>query len=156
LTTGTPAGSGESPERPEAEVVSEGGGETETWTEPRPLTVREQKRLFKQLQRGMSPSLACTALGISLESARLTLGIDARFHRKCGDIPDTLTENVRSAVYSKAMKGMVTAQALWLKEEATRKSAQPGQALLSPDDLLAELERLAEIKKALQSGTDAE
>jgi len=99
--------------------------------------------------------MACSQMGVSLESVRLTLETDARFRRKCDETSDVLTENIRAAVYSKALKGMVPAQALWFKQETERKAARQEDRPLSPEELLAELDRLATAFRSLPKKTDS-
>jgi hypothetical protein len=134
-------------------VTSDAGRSTDTWTDPVPLSVKEQKDLVRSLLRGLSPTMACFSIGVSLESARLTLATDARFRRKCDQVPEALSENVRASLYSNALKGTVAAQALWFKEEAARKVSGQEQVPMNVDELLAELERLSRMLRSL--GTDS-
>ncbi len=144
---------GEHPRASSDDISSESLPSTDTWTEPPLLTIRQQKALLQLLQKGMSPAMACAEAGVLLDSARLTLALDLRFRRRCDPIPDTLTENVRAAIYSRAIKGTVTAQALWLKEEAARKAVRQPEDSLSPDELLAEVERISQVLKSLEAGS---
>ena len=87
--------------------------------------------------------MACSRIGVSLESVRLTLDTDPRFRRKCDAVSEALTENIRASLYSKALHGAIPAQSLWFKEETAAKAASQQDLPLSPGELLAELDRLA-------------
>lgn len=112
--------------------------------------MKQQKQFVQQLLKGMSSAMACSTIDVSLDSARWTLATDARFRRKCDEVSEALTENVRASLYSKALKGIVPAQALWFKEEAARKAARQEELPLSPDELLAEIDRFSKVLQLLQ------
>jgi transcriptional regulator of met regulon len=95
--------------------------------------------------------MACSSIGVSLDSARLTLTTDARFRRKCHEVPEALTENVRASLYSNAIKGTVAAQSLWFKEDAARRASGQDEVPMSVDDLLAELDRVSRMLKSLRA-----
>jgi len=152
LTTGTPAGSNERHTKPVAEVVSDGGGESETWTEPRLLAIREQKQLLRLLSLGASPAAACEGLAVSVQDALLTFETDVRFGARLEQVHQSLTENIRAALYREAMKGNVTAQTYWLKEDAAQRSDDQSRIRRPPGQLIADLERIFEVLKA--SGLD--
>ncbi|QDT52230.1 hypothetical protein Pan44_02390 [Caulifigura coniformis] len=126
-------------------MTSEAGGITETWTEPVPLTLAQQKEFVRLVSQGASPAAVCSQLGVSLESARLTMERDARFRRHMKPVPQTLGENVRAAMYLKAMKGTVSAQTFWLKEEAAHDAAGEDEIPVTPRELIEKLDRVRKV-----------
>jgi len=109
---------------------------------------------LRLLLAGMSPSMACTTMNVSLDAARLSLA-DARFRRRCADVPRVLTENVRAALYSKAIKGTVSAQTLWFKQDGDQKGQAEHEAPTGISQLLAEFEQLGLTLKSLNEGKDS-
>jgi hypothetical protein len=116
--------------------------------------VKHQKQFVEHLRKGWSATMVCAHTGLSLDSARLTLAIDERFRRKCAEVSDVLTENIRASLYSKALKGTISAQALWFREDAARRAACQEELPVSPDELLAEIERVSLVFRSLQQQTD--
>jgi hypothetical protein len=132
----------------EGEITSETGLSTDTWTEPTPLKIGVQKELIRLLSLGASPAAACESLSISFQDALLTFETDNRFRARLEQIHHSLTENIRAALYREGMKGNVTAQTYWLKEDATHRKNEEDRVRKPPGELLADLERVVEVLKA--------
>ncbi len=91
---------------------------------------------------GASPQKACEELGVSYESARLTYMLDQRFRQRLDNALESRTDNVLTKTYHEAMKGKVTAQSLWLREEAARRVRQASEQAELPEELSDRLDRL--------------
>jgi hypothetical protein len=105
------------------------------------LSVRQQKQFVRLVLQGAAPSGVCITLGVPLESVQLTCETDARFRGQITRLCEALTDNVRAAIYRTALKGNVSAQTLWLKDEAQRAQSTVTQPR-TPEEMLAEVERL--------------
>ena len=138
------------------EVTSDSAPETETWTEPVPLTVSQQKQFAKLLTQGASPAAACAAIDVPLDAASLSFETDVRFRKRLERLYQSLTDNVRAAVYRDAMKGKGPAQTLWLKEEAAQREdvhsrgsgSKRGTGPTPPLDPGADLERMLRVTRS--------
>jgi len=126
-------------------MTSETGETTETWTEPQPLTLAQQKEFVRVVSQGASPAAVCAQLGVTVESARLTMDSDPRFRRHMKHIPQTLAENIRAALYLQAMKGTVSAQTFWLKEDAALNAPGNEEIPVSPLELIEKLNRVRQV-----------
>ncbi len=131
-----------------SDVTSDFSDSTETWTEPFLLTVAQQKEFARLLSQGASPAAACSVLEVAADCALLSFDSDARFRRKLEHVYQSLTDNVRAALYREAMKGKVTAQIFWLKDEASQRSAQQSAPPASRAALQAELERVMAVLRS--------
>jgi len=101
------------------------------------------------LLRGASPPAAMRELGISPATLRRTLAECETFRQAHADVAEQLNLNVATAVYHTAMKGNVTAQALWLKNRPPP-DWNVGQTFLS-----AELSPAARCSLATTCGRNA-
>jgi hypothetical protein len=153
LTTGPTAPDCEPAiDEPGAEITSDTSGQTETWTEPVPLTVRQQKAIATSLTQGASVAAACARIKVSYECALLTYETDPRFRGRLEHIRQSLEGNVRAAQYRDAMQGNVTAQNHWLKDAAAERSAEKSRTQATPAELLADLDRLIKTLRIGKTG----
>jgi hypothetical protein len=127
------------------EISSEAADATDTWTDPVPLTIRQQKEFASVLAQGGSPAAACGKLKVPVENAVLSFETDARFRKRLELIYQSLTENVRAALYREAMKGSVTAQTHWLKDDAAQHSADRPCPEGDATNRVADLERIMKV-----------
>lgn len=138
------------------EVTSDSAPEAETWTEPVPLTISQQKQFARLLAQGASPAAACATMSVPLDGACLSFETDPRFRKRLERVDQSLTDNVRAAVYRDAMKGKVPAQILWLKEQAAQRddahsagsSSKRGTGPMPPQNPRADLERMLRVTRS--------
>jgi hypothetical protein len=98
---------------------------------------------------GGSPAAACEKLGVALEAVSVTLDADERFRKRINRIEQSLSENVKSALYRTAMKGNPSAQSQWLKlqDEGCSPAGEMQDDLASLS--LEELQKIARQEAAL-------
>ncbi|MFO1022603.1 MAG: hypothetical protein U0903_18185 [Planctomycetales bacterium] len=80
------------------------------------LTDEQQAEFLDLIGRGLSPSVACQKLEVSLKTLRRTYDDEKQFRHECDAVGTALNENVEMALYIAAMKGNVSAQTLWLRK----------------------------------------
>lgn len=81
------------------------------------LTRRQQDEYLSLLTKGASPAAACQKLGVSITAILVTMEQLPKFQKRATAVSDLLSQNVAAQLYQTAMKGSVTAQTFFLKNQ---------------------------------------
>lgn len=81
------------------------------------LTRRQQDEYLSLLTKGASPAAACQKLGVSVTAVLVTMEQAPKFQQRATAVSDLLSQNVAAQLYQTAMKGSVTAQTFFLKNQ---------------------------------------
>lgn len=87
------------------------------------------------LTRGASPAAACGQLAVSVLDVLATIELDEAFRQRLEQVNVLLSQNVAAALYRSAMKGSVSAQTFFLKNQPPP-NWQPGEREELTDDPL--------------------
>lgn len=122
------------------------------------LTRKQQDEYLTLLTKGASAAAACQKLGISITALLVTMEQSPKFRNRATAVSDVLSQNVAAQLYQTAMKGSVTAQTFYLRNQPPPEWPTEDEETAIPPDLekltTAELQSLdaaeAEELKALQ------
>lgn len=81
------------------------------------LTRRQQDEYLTLLTKGASPAAACQKLEVSITAVLVTMEQSPKFHQRATAVSDVLSQNVAAQLYQTAMKGSVTAQTFYLRNQ---------------------------------------
>lgn len=81
------------------------------------LTRKQQDEYLTLLTRGASPAAACQKLGVSITAVLVTMEQSPKFRGRATAVSDVLSQNVAAQLYQTAMKGSVTAQTFYLRNQ---------------------------------------
>lgn len=110
------------------------------------LTRKQQDEYLTLLTKGASPAAACQKMSVSITAVLITMEQSPRFRARATAVSDVLSQNVAAQLYQTAMKGSVTAQTFylrnqpppeWPEEEEPKKDAKPKSSLKMTDEQLA-------------------
>jgi hypothetical protein len=123
------------------------------------LTRRQQDEYLTLLTKGASPAAACQKLEVSITAVLVTMEQSPKFHQRATAVSDVLSQNVAAQLYQTAMKGSVTAQTFYLRNQPppewpgddTGEKAEDSESSLDISD-----ERLVQIvEKARRRAADS-
>lgn len=81
------------------------------------LTRKQQDEYLTLLTKGASAAAACQKLGISITALLVTMEQSPKFRTRATAVSDVLSQNVAAQLYQTAMKGSVTAQTFYLRNQ---------------------------------------
>ena len=88
-----------------------------TTDEVNTLTRKQQDEYLTLLTKGASAAAACQKLGISITALLVTMEQSPKFRTRATAVSDVLSQNVAAQLYQTAMKGSVTAQTFYLRNQ---------------------------------------
>ncbi len=88
-----------------------------TTDEVNTLTRQQQDEYLTLLTKGASAAAACQKLGISITALLVTMEQSPKFRTRATAVSDVLSQNVAAQLYQTAMKGSVTAQTFYLRNQ---------------------------------------
>ena len=98
------------------------------------LTRKQQDEYLTLLTKGASPAAACQKLGVSITAVLVTLEQSTKFRTRAIGVSDVLSQNVAAQLYQTAMKGSVTAQTFYLRNQPPPEwPSEEEEAAVSPD-----------------------
>jgi hypothetical protein len=133
-----------------------------TTDEVNTLTRKQQDEYLTLLTKGASAAAACQKLGISITALLVTMEQSPKFRTRATAVSDVLSQNVAAQLYQTAMKGSVTAQTFYLRNQPPPEWPEDGEASTAPagkadpgdisDERLASFVASARKKKASKTG----
>ncbi len=81
------------------------------------LSRKQQDEYLTLLTKGASAAAACQKLGISITALLVTMEQFPKFRTRAVGVSDVLSQNVAAQLYQTAMKGSVTAQTFYLRNQ---------------------------------------
>ncbi len=159
----TPATSEKSPTigRAKGPVLNDAPCLLPTTDEVISLTRQQQDEYLTLLTKGASAAAACQKLGISITALLVTMEQSPKFRTRATSVSDVLSQNVAAQLYQTAMKGSVTAQTFYLRnqpppewpedEHASSASPEKSDSNEISDERLASFVVAARKKKATKA-----
>ncbi len=99
------------------------------------LTRKQQDEYLTLLTKGASSAAACQKLGISITALLVTMEQFPKFRTRTTAVSDVLSQNVAAQLYQTAMKGSVTAQTFYLRNQPPPEWPGEEEQSTSPADL---------------------
>ena len=106
-----------------------------TTDEVNTLTRQQQDEYLTLLTKGASAAAACQKLGISITALLVTMEQSPKFRTRAISVSDVLSQNVAAQLYQTAMKGSVTAQTFYLRNQPPPEWPTDEEEAAVPPDL---------------------